>query len=56
MSAVEKHMNKDYLKDFKTYHKKTNSMLIGSFDESPMRDNMMPTSYKINGNSSPLAK
>ena len=46
MSAVEKHINKGELKDFKNYHRKINSMLVGSFDESPMRANIIPTVVK----------
>jgi len=42
MSGVEKQMNKSTLKDFKNYHKKTNSMLLGAFDQSPLRGNVIP--------------
>ncbi len=46
MSGVEKKINKGELKDFKNYHKKTNSMLVGSFEQSPLRDSIQPMSIK----------
>ena len=49
MTAAEKHLNKSELKDFKNSHKKTNSMLLGSFNESPLRSNMIPTAINKDG-------
>ena len=49
MTAAEKHLNKSELQDFKNSHKKTNSMLLGSFNESLLRSNIIPTVVKKNG-------
>lgn len=46
MSKVEKQLNKGTLKDFKNFHKKTNSMVLGYFDTSPLAENLMETAIK----------
>lgn len=53
MTAAEKHINKKELHDFKNTHKKTNSMQLGTFNESPLRSNIIPTAVKYNMNRSP---